>query len=197
MSPRTVDRTARRSQLVAAATEVFGEKGVSGATVADIVRAAGVAQGTFYLHFESKDDVIVAVVADVADRLLVGMSLASTAPGTSAVERMRQLGSGFAALSQDPALADMAEFIHRPENQRLHDRFAEQLLPRLIPLLERLIEDGVAEGSFRVPNTRAAAWFILGGLHGVELAHTPMAEVPAALAEASRLALRVLGNEEA
>ena len=72
MSPRTVDRTARRSQLVAAATEVFGEKGVSGATVADIVRAAGVAQGTFYLHFESKDDVIVAVVADVADRLLAG-----------------------------------------------------------------------------------------------------------------------------
>jgi len=34
-------------------------------------------------------------------------------------------------------------------------------------------------------------------LHGVELAHTPMAEVPAALAEASRLALRVLGSEEA
>ena len=108
MSPRTVDRTVRRSQLVAAAAEVFAEKGVSGTTVADIVRAAGVAQGTFYLHFESKDDVIVAVVAAVADRLLAGMSLASTAPGTPAVERMRQLGSGFTALSQDPALADVA-----------------------------------------------------------------------------------------
>ena len=34
MSPRTVDRTARRSQLVAAATEVFAEKGVSGSTTA-------------------------------------------------------------------------------------------------------------------------------------------------------------------
>jgi len=108
MSPRTVDRTVRRSQLVAAAAEVFAEKGVSGTTVADIVRAAGVAQGTFYLHFESKDDVIVAVVADVADRLLAGMSMASTAPGTHAEERMRQLGSGFTALSQDPALADVA-----------------------------------------------------------------------------------------
>jgi AcrR family transcriptional regulator len=196
VSPRTVDRNARRAQLVDAAARTFAAQGVTGTSVADIVRAAGVAQGTFYLYFESKDDVILAVVAAVADRLLERLNAAVAAPGSTATERMRQFAGGFADLSNDRSLVDVAEFVHRPENQRLHDRFAEHLLPRLVPLLERLIEDGVAEGSFDVPDPRAAAWFVLGGFRGVELAGTPMSKMAEALAESTRLALRVLGSRE-
>ena len=67
MVPRTINKHERRAQLVAAATEAFARQGVAATSVADIVRAAGVAQGTFYLYFTSKDDVILAVVAGVAD----------------------------------------------------------------------------------------------------------------------------------
>ena len=55
--PRTVDRTARRAELVSAASRVFAENGVANTAVSDIVKAAGVAQGTFYLYFESKSAV--------------------------------------------------------------------------------------------------------------------------------------------
>jgi len=68
-APVVVDRTSRaatrsavlrderRGQLVAAAREVFGEKGYHDATVDDITRAAGVAKGTFYLYFEEKREI--------------------------------------------------------------------------------------------------------------------------------------------
>ena len=44
----------RHEALLKAATRLFGKKGVPATTVADITTAAGVAKGTFYLHFESK-----------------------------------------------------------------------------------------------------------------------------------------------
>lgn len=196
MSPRTTDRAARRAGLVSAAARVFAEQGVSDTSVSDIVRAAGVAQGTFYLYFESKDDVILAVVEDVAEQMMAGFAEAMQASGTP-VERLRALVGGFADRTQDESVADVAAFIHRPENVSLHDRFAEQFVPRLLPIVEELIRDGVADGSFDVPDPRAAAWFILGGLRAVELAGTPLEEMPAALEQALGLSLRVLGSREA
>jgi AcrR family transcriptional regulator len=50
-------RDERRAQLVAAAREVFGQKGYHAATVDDITRAAGVAKGTFYLYFQEKREI--------------------------------------------------------------------------------------------------------------------------------------------
>ena len=77
----------------------------------------------------------------------------------------------------------------------MHDRLAEDMTPRLVPLVEAIVEQGVAEGVFRVDDTRAAAWFVLGGLQSVELAGTAIAEMPAALATATEFALRALGYQ--
>ncbi|MEO1173724.1 MAG: helix-turn-helix domain-containing protein, partial [Myxococcota bacterium] len=51
-----------RKALIAAAVEVFSARGISNSKVADIVKAAGVAQGTFYVHFRTKGDVVDYVV---------------------------------------------------------------------------------------------------------------------------------------
>lgn len=179
--------------MVAAATRMFTERGVGGTSVADIVHAAGVAQGTFYLYFDTKDDVILAVVGEVAEQLLAAVTASLHQPELTPAERLVAFGRTLASLSQDPSLTDVADFIHRPENERLHDRFAEQFLPRLVPLIEQMIEDGVADGSFQVTDVHAAAWFVLGGLRSIELAETPLADMPAAIEAASALALRTLG----
>ncbi|HJP64786.1 MAG TPA: TetR/AcrR family transcriptional regulator [Actinomycetota bacterium] len=51
----------RRAELINAAIEVFAEKGLDDATVADITTAAGVAKGTFYLYFSSKEHLLAAL----------------------------------------------------------------------------------------------------------------------------------------
>ncbi len=60
----------RRAQLLWAAAQVFAEKGFHHARVADIVQRAGVAQGTFYLYFPSKQAVLRALLAEFARRFL-------------------------------------------------------------------------------------------------------------------------------
>jgi AcrR family transcriptional regulator len=194
--PRIVDRAARRAELASAAAGVFAQRGVANTAVSDIVAAAGVAQGTFYLYFDSKDDVLLAVVERMVDQMVSALEAADVAPGATAVERLRALGDLLSAFERDPGAAEIVDLLHHPDNRPLHDRLAEHLTPRLLPVVESIVERGVAEGSFDVPDVRAAAWFVLGGLQGAELAGTPAAEMPAALAASTALALRALGYAE-
>ena len=74
---RTEPGTVRQEQILAAARKLFKEKGYDGTTVADIVKEAGVAQGTFYLHFPSKRSAFLALsqqLDQAAARTVAGAS---------------------------------------------------------------------------------------------------------------------------
>lgn len=71
--------TTRRAALVAAAAALFAEKGYEHTTVSDIVARAGVAQGTFYLYFPSKETALCAVADDLVDRVVRAAGDASLA----------------------------------------------------------------------------------------------------------------------
>jgi AcrR family transcriptional regulator len=60
----TDQKATRRQQILDAALRCFSQDGFHNTTIADIVRASGVSQGTFYLYFATKDDVIVALADD-------------------------------------------------------------------------------------------------------------------------------------
>src|SRR5579864_5241511 len=57
-------RDARRQQILAAALRCFSRDGFHATTTADIVRESGVSQGTLYLYFETKDEIITALADD-------------------------------------------------------------------------------------------------------------------------------------
>src|SRR4051812_46636234 len=65
---------ARRRQLLSAATTVFARRGYRAAGVSDIVAEAGVARGSFYLYFESKAQVFLAIADDFYDRLEIAIA---------------------------------------------------------------------------------------------------------------------------
>jgi AcrR family transcriptional regulator len=190
---RVVDRKARREEFVSAATRVFADQGVANTSVSDIVGAAGVAQGTFYLYFQTKDDIVLAVVDRFADTMMAALEEAVDNTPSSAVDELGALCRVLGDLTSLPGAADLSGFLHAPENRSVHDRLDEHLTPRLVPIVQRVVEHGVAQGAFSVPDTRAAAWFVIGGLRSVEWLGVSLAELPSALAAATDLALRVLG----
>lgn len=67
-------REERRGQILRAARSVFAEKGYHGGSIADIIDAAGIARGTFYLHFESKR----AVFGEVLETLIEDLNAVIT-----------------------------------------------------------------------------------------------------------------------
>jgi AcrR family transcriptional regulator len=190
---RTMDRIARRAEIVSAATAAFAERGIANTAVSDIVKAAGVAQGTFYLYFKSKDDVVVAAAERIGDIMVDGIERVVAMPDRSAVDKFLALVDQLSHSTSIPDASELIEIMHREGNRALHDRLTEQLTPRLVSIIERIINQGLAEGAFAVPDTGAAAWFVLGGLQSAELSGVPLASMPAALAAATTLALRALG----
>jgi AcrR family transcriptional regulator len=190
---RVVDRKARRDELISAAARVFADQGVANTSVSDIVGAAGIAQGTFYLYFQSKDDVVLAVVERFADTMMTALEEAVGRQPFSAVDQLRALCAALGDLTSLPGAADLSGFLHARENRAIHDRLDEHLTPRLVPIVQRVVEHGVEQGLFSVSDPRAAAWFVIGGLRSVEWLELPLLELPLALSAATDLALRVLG----
>ena len=148
----------RRHELVDTALRLFVEKGYEQTTVSDIVKKLGLAQGTFYYHFKSKAEVLDAVVenitAGLADRV---RGIVDT--DMDAATRVRQVvGSLFEAVAANHQLV---AFFSKEGNERLHDRVRTAVAARLTPLLEGLMKEGLATGSFDVPFPREAAEVLL------------------------------------
>ena len=68
----------RRQQLLQAATWVFARKGYRRAGISDIIERAGVARGTFYLYFDSKEQVFLAIVSDFHKRISQAITTTET-----------------------------------------------------------------------------------------------------------------------
>src|SRR6478672_11303662 len=91
--PATPRGEATRRRILDAAEDVFGEMGYYEASVSEITRRAGVAQGTFYIYFHSKRETFVELIEDIGKRLRAATSAAiQDAPDRIAAERL-----GFAA----------------------------------------------------------------------------------------------------
>jgi AcrR family transcriptional regulator len=74
----------RRSAILDAALQVFGQYGYRRTTMDDIAREAGIGKGTIYLSFGSKEEVFQALSQRLAERMLAGAETARRRPGTTA-----------------------------------------------------------------------------------------------------------------
>ena len=93
LAPLTARGEATRRRILDAAEDVFGEMGYYEASVSEITRRAGVAQGTFYIYFHSKRETFVELIEDIGERLRAATSAAiQDAPDRIEAERR-----GFAA----------------------------------------------------------------------------------------------------
>jgi len=85
----------RRQQLLQAATWVFARKGYRHAGISDIIARAGVARGTFYLYFDSKEQVFLAIVEDFHQRLSRAITTTSETPAQPAMNPEALLRASF------------------------------------------------------------------------------------------------------
>ena len=190
---RTRSRDVRRRELLQAAVGVFAEKGIASASVDDIVRAAGVAKGTFYLYFATKDDAINAVAGWMVETVAERIQAIAADADRSPVERLLAFGASVRQVGGEPHERDLVEVVHRPENRVLHDRIGERALSRLAPAVAEIIASGIERGLFRQQDPeRAGTWVMacFGSLHDVVPGPD---DLPAAIDELNAFVLGGLG----
>jgi len=93
-SPKTARGEATRRAILKAAEQVIGARGFNDASIIDITREAGVAQGTFYIYFKSKDEVFAELVVEMGRLLRIALNEA-TAGATDRLNAEREGLRGF------------------------------------------------------------------------------------------------------
>src|SRR6187401_708070 len=83
------DRGDKRERILTSALKVFAQKGFFGAKVSDVAEAAGVADGTIYLYFKSKDDLLISVFEQQMESINSELT-AAMAGGKDAVDKLRR-----------------------------------------------------------------------------------------------------------
>ena len=178
-----------------ATISLLRERGLSQASVDDIVRTAGVAKGTFYLYFATKDDAVRAVaermVEDVGQLVEGTLADASRSP----VERVLALGRAVSQVGREPHERELVEVFHRSENRAVHDRAGEHVMARIAPPLAAVIAEGIATGAFADQDPTRAAHYVLACFGTLHEAISDPDEVPAAMEELNAFILRALGAE--
>jgi len=178
----------RREQILDAAARAYTDKGVWSATMSDVADEAGVAKGTIYLYFDSKE------------KLLAGLQDRYT---QEIVQRSRDLlegdtsGSGIERF--DRFLEDMIDYyverrdLHRALFHAAAVSEAESL-HQMGELLKDFVQRGVEEGQFAVTDVGFTSDFLLGGLHGalVPVLHEPNPDRSRFLVPARDLVRKVL-----
>ena len=139
---------AKRDAILRAAIDVFAERGYFNAQVADVARAAGVAAGTVYLYFRSKDDLLVSIFErTVNDGLSHGR--AAVADISDPAERLRRFAHlHLAMLGRDRNLAIVFQ-VELRQSVKFMERFSSTLLRDYLGQIRAAIEDGQKSGLFR------------------------------------------------
>src|SRR3989454_8589965 len=154
----------KRDVILRAAIDVFAESGYFNAQVADVARAAGVAAGTVYLYFHSKDDLLVSIFERTMREALAEGRL-TVGEVRDPAERLRRLARlHLARLGRDRNLAIVFQ-VELRQSTKFMERFSSTLLREYLGLIRAAIADGQAAGVFRGSlNATAAAKMFFGAL---------------------------------
>ncbi len=159
----TTDASPTRARILAAAEQRFADFGFRRTGIAEIARDAGVAPGTLYRYFESKEDIFRAVMREQLASWLDTARRVVAQPG-SAIERLARLGQASIDFNRENALLNSVyrrdgEIIFAPLLEELH----EQLVTEHVAMMADVIRDGIREGTLREVDPERTAFILFTG----------------------------------
>jgi len=140
----------RRSELIAAAQQLFYTKGYERTSVSDIVKAVGVAQGTFYYYFDSKTAILETVVAELIAQVQAFLQEIVADETLAAIPKWIQafqVVNNWKIERKDEMIA-LLRLLQKDENALLQHEMRMQATQVLSPELAKIIAQGVEEGVF-------------------------------------------------
>lgn len=139
----------RKNEILDAAAILFAEKGAEHTSVADIMAAVGIAKGTLYHHFKSKEDIIDALIERQTTHIL---SMARKVAEDKSIPVKERMLCTILALHVDTNQMEnkkMMEQLHKPKNMLIHQKTKRIILKNVPPIMADIIKDGIAQGLFK------------------------------------------------
>jgi len=140
--------TSKRERILRAAVDVFAEFGYFNAKVSQIAKAAGVADGTIYLYFDGKEDVLITIFREHTRNYLHTLEL-RMANVNRAEERLRTaVRHHLETLGRDRALAVVSQ-VELRHSLKFLSLFSQQEVADYLNVIRKIVEHGQEEAAFR------------------------------------------------
>lgn len=133
----------RKNEILDAAEVLFARKGFEETSTGDILEMVGIARGTLYYHFRSKEEILDSVVQRMTNEMMHKAALIVSDKKRPVLDR---LSDAVMALNLDSDLAhEILEQVHKPQNALMHQKMQERLLNGIVPILTKLIQEGMEQ----------------------------------------------------
>jgi len=156
----------RKEDIIKITAQLFSEKSYHDVTMDDIAEKVGVAKGTIYLYFQSKEKLYLEILEDRHEAIesLLEKETAKSDPAPQKLIKILRIIFSFYREN-----LDVLRILSRDETHliREHYEFTEHWRLRRLKLYEKILEKGVKEGSFRPTNIKLTAQIIFGLVRSV------------------------------
>jgi AcrR family transcriptional regulator len=155
----------RTREILAAARKLMEQRGLKAMTMEEIAAAAGVAKGTLYLYFQSKDELILAMISQVGEDILRDVESSLQAPGTPPERLIRMVAVLLGYLDRERLLFPIYAREVLQGKQKSREGFwwqIQEMEEKFVSLVTDLFAEGIAAGQFIPANPRLLTFLIRG-----------------------------------
>lgn len=164
MARITKDPEERKAEIMDTAEGLFSEKGFNNVAVSEIVKKLGVAQGTFYYYFNSKEDLLNQTLERRLDGIMKSIGLLAGRTDMNALQKLHNMLK--AALFSGIGRQNMTEHMDNSRDNEMHRRLEEKFYSRFYPMLLEVIGQGVKDGQFTLDSPKEVTQILLLGIQG-------------------------------
>ena len=134
----------RKQDLLKTAYEMFSQIGYENTSVDMIIEKAGIAKGTYYYYFESKEQML----EEVIGRILDSETEKALEIKEADIPVPQKLMAIIACFKPDVSESSVVDAHNKPENLVMHEKFNEKLIERVVPIISDVTYQGIEEGFF-------------------------------------------------
>lgn len=167
--PLSSERAARRRSILQSAVEIFAEQGFSASRTRDIAAAAGVAEGTIYLYFDGKDDLLLTAFREKVSEFCDSVATLVGDPRPFLERLTHFIDLQFGGIEREPSLA-MVLLLESRQTSMFYGEAVRDVLRSYASAVDRLLLSGVERGDLRTDlDVPVARRMLIGALEEIEL----------------------------
>ncbi|MCR4647463.1 MAG: TetR/AcrR family transcriptional regulator [Lachnospiraceae bacterium] len=147
----------RKLELLKIAYRLFISKGYENTSVDEIIEEAGIAKGTYYYYFESKEQMLEDVIEMMIDTEVETARLVLGAP----IPVEQKIVGIISSIRPTQEESPIEGLLMKPENALMHKKTKQKIIEKLVPLLTEVVEEGISRGVFDCENIPERVRFLL------------------------------------